>query len=165
MASRTAPIALPLAEIRKLGPADFPEFTDHLLRLDEESRRLRFSGTVSDRYLLQYALTAFTTGNALYGAFTGGRLRASAEIRALGPFRNPEAEVAFTVEADWQQMGLGSRLMERVLAAAGRREIRRVHVVCLNENRRMRHLAEKFEGHLLTRDGETSDYLIEISAA
>ena len=41
--------------IRKLWIAEAERYRDHLLRLDLESRRSRFAGTVSDAFLTDYA--------------------------------------------------------------------------------------------------------------
>jgi GNAT superfamily N-acetyltransferase len=53
-----------------------------------------------------------------------------------------------SVEKPWQSRGVGTALLERVLLAARNRQIERLHMLCLAENRRMQHLARKFGAQL-----------------
>ena len=59
-----------------------------------------------------------------------------------------EAEAAFSVEAPWQSHGIGSVLLERTLLTARNRGIKRLHMACLADNRRMQQLAHKFDAEL-----------------
>ena len=43
------------ASIRKLAPMEVFKFRDHLLRLDKDSRRLRFAHGVADSFIEKYA--------------------------------------------------------------------------------------------------------------
>lgn len=142
--------------IRKLWHGDLDAFRAHLLRLDENTRRQRFGGAVSDDFLIHYAETVFRVESVIYGAFVNGTLRAAAELRNLAEIWSPEAEAAFSVEADWQDEGLGTRLMDRILIVAQNRSIQKLYMVCLKENQRMRHLAEKYDARLTLDDGEAS---------
>ena len=54
----------------------------------------------------------------LYGYFEDGVLRGVSELHPLGAMDVATAEAAFSVESDWQGQGIGSTLMERILAAA-----------------------------------------------
>ena len=55
--------------IRKLWPTETDKFRDHLLRLDMESRRLRFGHGVSDSFIQEYAAHATEHGAVLFGYF------------------------------------------------------------------------------------------------
>ena len=55
--------------IRKLWPAESDKFRDHLLRLDKESRRLRFAHGVSDQFLEEYASRMNEQGAVVFGYF------------------------------------------------------------------------------------------------
>lgn len=145
-----------MTQIRKLWTPDLPAFRAHLLRLDETTRRQRFGGGVSDDFLHHYADTAFRLESVIYGAFVDGTLRAAAEMRNLAEIWSPEAEAAFSVEAEWQDEGLGTRLMDRILIVAQNRSIQKLYMVCLKENQRMRHLAEKYDARMSVEDGEAS---------
>jgi hypothetical protein len=70
------------AEVRRLWPADMPLFRDHLLRLDSRSRHERFSGGMSDDFLIRYAQNCFGEGDLVFGAFIDGVMRGAAELRS-----------------------------------------------------------------------------------
>jgi GNAT superfamily N-acetyltransferase len=131
--------------IRKLWITEAPLYCAHLLRLDPESRRDRFNGTVSDAYIRSFAAPSNFADAVVHGFFIDGVLRGAAELRPLVAY---EAEIALSVEQDWQGHGVGAALLERTLPAARRRGIKLLHLTCLAENRRMRQLARKFDADL-----------------
>lgn len=145
--------------IRKLWPFDYPAFRRHLLRLDTETRQARFGTAVSDSFLEAYAGTAARLGTAIYGAFAGTEMHASAELRALHPLGDSVAEAAFAVERNHQHNGLGSLLMDRIITTAQNRGIGQLHMICMRENFPMKRLAEKFGAQLKI---EESDVLGQI---
>lgn len=140
--------------IRKLWPTDTESFRDHLLRLDKESRRMRFAHGVSDAFIIDYAGRMHEMGSIIYGFLESGRLRAAAELRKLGNRWDHEAEAAFSVERTWQNQGLGTVLMGRVIRAARNRGIRRLFMSCLAENEKMRAIARKHDAALRFEYGE-----------
>src|SRR5664280_1909415 len=70
------------AEVRRLWPADMPLFRDHLLRLDSRSRHERFSGGMSDDFLIRYAQNCFGEGDLVFGGFIDGVMRGADELRS-----------------------------------------------------------------------------------
>jgi hypothetical protein len=70
--------------IRKLWPTDTGLFREHLLRLDKESRRLRFAHSVSDAFIEEYASRMGDFGSMVFAYFLAGRVRGAAELRRLG---------------------------------------------------------------------------------
>lgn len=135
--------------IRKLWPADLPEFRAHLLRLDADSRRARFAMVASDDFLASYAETAFALDTILFGYFEQGELRGAAELRMLSGDRSRMAEAAFSVEPACRHRGIGAGLMEQVILAARNRGIRRLYMSCLGWNRAMQALARRFSAELV----------------
>lgn len=131
--------------IRRLWPSDQEALTGHFQRLDNETRRLRFAGTVSNRFVETYAQTMFAAGSAIFGAFPDGKLRGIAEVRSLTDSLPRTAELALAVEPDWQARGLGEALFLRAITAARTRQITALHMLCLPENTRMRMLARKHQ--------------------
>jgi len=131
--------------IRKLWDVEAHAYRDHLLRLDHESRRNRFCGTIADDTIRSYAATARGPDVVLHGFFVDGVLRGVADMRIVRPLDLQEAEAAFSIEQPWQSHGVGSALLERTLLSARNCGIKHVQVSCLMENRRMQHLARKFE--------------------
>ena len=130
--------------IRKLWRVETHAYRDHLLRLDAESRRNRFCGTIADDIIRTYAATARGSDAIVHGFFADGVLRGAADLRILGR----DAEAAFSIEKPWQSHGVGSALLERCRLAARNRGIKLLEVCCLAENQRMQQLARKFEAEL-----------------
>jgi RimJ/RimL family protein N-acetyltransferase len=140
--------------IRKLWPTESEKFRDHLLRLDQDSRRMRFAHGVSDTFIEDYAARLTDMGSVVYGYFVDGELRAVAELRKLGDAWGREAEAAFSVESGWQDRGLGSELMGRVIRAARNRGVMHLYMSCLAENRKMQAIARKHSADLRFEYGE-----------
>src|SRR5579862_9817693 len=113
-------------EIRRLWPSDKEQFRDHLLRLDPQSRRLRFGGGVSDDFVVHYSEHCFGKGDLLYGVFVDGAMVGAGELRSSQAIwseqprfgRNIHAEAAFSVEESCRRRGIGEKLFKRILRAA-----------------------------------------------
>jgi GNAT superfamily N-acetyltransferase len=133
--------------IRKLWINETEIYRDHLLRLDQESRRNRFAGAVSDEFICKYMDVSSNLDAVVHGFFIDGTLRGAAELRPLGTFAK-EAEAAFSIEKPWQSHGVGTALLERTLLAARNRSFKLLHMACLADNRRMQQLALKFDAEL-----------------
>jgi GNAT superfamily N-acetyltransferase len=141
--------------IRKLRIGDLDTFRAHLLRLDPPTRRLRFGMAASDQFLQDYAERAFSINTVIVGCFMDGALRGSGELRFLFDVWPVAAEAAFAVEGPWQNRGIGRALMARIVAIARNRSVSTVHMICLAENRHMRHLVQTFEGVMHAEAGQT----------
>ncbi|MCB1384380.1 MAG: GNAT family N-acetyltransferase [Nitratireductor sp.] len=144
------PAGVPIGavSIRRLGPADLPQVTAHFLRLSSRSRRLRFGGVVSDTFLEQYASAIFEAVSIVFGAEVDGVLRGVTEIRGSITQWTQHAEAAISIEDAWQDRGIGDALLKRIIRAARNRGIAQLYMVCLHENRKMKHLAHKNEAIL-----------------
>lgn len=140
--------------IRKLWSTEIQKFRDHLLRLDEESRRMRFGMAVDNDFIQAYAERADFLKSVIYGYFVGGEMRAAAELRTIGDGWREEAEAAFSVETAFQDTGVGTDLLGRVILAARNRGISRIYMNCLSENRKMQRIARKYEADLHFEHGE-----------
>jgi GNAT superfamily N-acetyltransferase len=134
--------------IRKLWISETDAYCDHLLRLDLESRRRRFSGAVSDDFIASHARSATGLSVVVHGFFVGGILRGAAELRRFGSLLIREGEAAFSIEQLWQSHGVGTVLLERTLLSARNRGIKSLQMHCLADNQRMQQLARKFEADL-----------------
>jgi RimJ/RimL family protein N-acetyltransferase len=140
--------------IRRLWPTETDKFRDHLLRLDLESRRLRFAHSVSDGFIAEYAGRMTEYGSLVYGHLVDGKVRGAAELRRLGDSWGDEAEAAFSVEKPYQDHGVGTDLMGRVVRAARNRNIRRLYMSCLAENAKMQAIARKHDALLRFEYGD-----------
>lgn len=159
--------------IRRLWPTETDKFRDHLLRLDKDSRRLRFAHSVSDAFVEDYASRMAEYGSLVYGHVVDGKVRGAAELRRLGDGWGEEAEAAFSVEKAYQDNGVGSDLMGRVVRAARNRRVRRLYMSCMAENAKMQVIARKHEAVLRFEYGEvigeilpeTPDYFSMVAEA
>ena len=134
--------------IRKLWISETDIYRDHLLRLDGESRRRRFSGAVADEFIISHAATITGPDVVVHGFFVDGVLRGAAELRGGGSVFVRDGEAAFSIEQPWQSHGVGTVLLERTLLSARNRGIKLLSMHCLAENERMQQLARKFEADL-----------------
>ena len=146
--------------IRKLWPTETAKFRDHLLRLDRDSRRMRFAHGVSDTFIEEYASRMTEMGSIVFGYFEDGEVRAAAELRKLGDTWGQEAEAAFSVEKAFQEKGLGSELMGRVIRSARNRGVHHLFMSCLSENAKMQAIARKHEADLRFEYGEVISDLV-----
>lgn len=144
----------PGGNIRKLWPSETDKFRDHLLRLDRESRRMRFAHGVSDAFIEDYASRMSELGSIVFGYVVDGEVHAVAELRKLGEHWGNEAEAAFSVEKAHQEKGIGTELMGRVIRAARNRGVHLLYMSCLAENAKMQAIARKHEAELRFEYGE-----------
>lgn len=139
---------------RKLLPAEISRYRDHLLRLSRTDRHARFSGTVSDDGIENHCRNLDWSRTILIGAFHQGVLRGAVELctdRLIWP---DSAELAISVEKDFQEMRVGSALVRRALTIARNRSIRTIVIICQATNRRMRSLARRYGGTAEIDGGE-----------
>ena len=149
--------------IRKLWPAESDKLRDHLLRLDKASRRMRFAHSVSDSFIEDYAARIDANTALIYGYFIDGEVRAVAELRKLSDTWGREAEAAFSVEPPYQDRGIGSELMGRVIRAARNRGVQLLYMSCLAENGKMQTIAKKHEAELRYEYGEVMGEIVPAS--
>jgi GNAT superfamily N-acetyltransferase len=142
-------------DIRKLRPTEADKFRDHLLRLDKASRRMRFAHGVSDSFIEDYASRMGDMGSIVVAGLDGeGEVRAAAELKKLGDTWGRDAEAAFSVETAWQDQGLGTDLMGRLIRSARNRGVQLIYMSCLPENAKMQAIAKKYEADLRFEYGE-----------
>ena len=140
--------------IRKLWPKETDKFRDHLLRLDKDSRRMRFAHGVSDSFIDDYAARMSDMGSIVHAYVVDGEVRGAAELKKLGDTWGKEAEAAFSVEAAYQEHGVGTELMGRVIRAARNRGVQHLYMSCLAENAKMQTIARKHEAALRFEFGD-----------
>ena len=140
--------------IRKLLRSEVQLFADHLLRLDKESRRLRFTHAVSDEYVRNYAKTAADPGTIVYIYTLDGVVRAAAELKRMGATWGDMAEAAFSVESEVANMGLATELMGHIILSARNRGVKQLVLNCLAENQKMQAIARKYNAELHIEHGD-----------
>ena len=129
--------------IKRLWSAHQSAIGGHFARLEPETLRLRFGGRVRPGFVADYAEHILDLDAVVFGAFDGARIIAVAELHGLAGVQPAAAEAAFSVEPEWQDMGIGNALMCQVVSMARTRGIGTVHLSYLTENARMRRLARR----------------------
>ena len=150
------PALPPIAEIHPLAAE---EFEHHLRRLSLRDRNERFGHAVSVSFLSKYAFEACAASAAFAGCAIDGALRGIGELRIAAPLSSRIAEAAFSIEAPWQNNGLGTALMANVIDMARRRGIASIKINCRSDNWRMQRIAQRFGGTLAYAYGECSTVL------
>ena len=142
-------------EVRQLRPSEKELFRDHLLRLDRQSRSDRFNGGTKDEFLIAYADRSFSDGTSVVGVVEDGKVIAAAELHENPDPGEPTAEIAFSVEKEWQQRGLGGLLFERLIQTAMGLGYRMLRVTTHAQNAAMKALARRYGAKLTFEAGET----------
>jgi GNAT superfamily N-acetyltransferase len=117
----------------------------HLLRLDPASRQTRFFAPATDRSIS--ALVARARPRALVTFEPDGQIRGAAEIHegeAAGM-----AEIAVSVEAEWQHRGVGARLTAEATQLAARLGYDDIRLMCLRRNLPMMRIAKALSARAL----------------
>ncbi|MEQ1716802.1 MAG: GNAT family N-acetyltransferase [Hyphomicrobium sp.] len=150
----------PDGSIRKLLATENDLFSQHLLRLDKESRRLRFTHAVSDEFVRNYAKTASDPGSVVYIYTLDGVVRAAAELKRNGATWGHTAEAAFSVESKFANKGLATELMGHIILSARNRGVHHLVMNCLAENLRMQAIARKYHAELHLEHGDVTADII-----
>jgi GNAT superfamily N-acetyltransferase len=140
--------------IRRLSPIEGERVRDHLLRLDPESRRLRFGGLTGPAQIEAHCAGLDWRRAAIVGYLEAGAVRGLGELLPTAEGGSPAAELAVSVEPRWQNRGIGTALLRRLIVAARNRLIGRLYMVCLIDNHRVVRMARRFDGRLDVDRGE-----------
>lgn len=130
--------------LKRLSDTHRKEILKHFLRLDSQSRSSRFFCSTSDDNMNNY-VDKIDFKNGIFGIFNE-----NLDIIGLGEcvfFKEKDkmtAEVAFTVEKQYQGNGLGNKLMKRVVQYANSKDVHELHMYCIKTNQAILHLAKKY---------------------
>lgn len=129
----------PQIRLRGLEARDQQAHAAHLLRLSPASRRARFHSALNDGAVISYSQQIDWQHALIFGAFVDGMLRGVGELIPY-PDRD-EGEASFSIETDFQHMGIGKRLVLLTLLAARSSGLTRMHMDFIGDNQAMRRLA------------------------
>lgn len=134
--------------IRRLWPAEADLFIDHFKHLDDQSRAMRFGGAVHESFIENYARSALSADGIVFGAFVNGSLVGVGEVKFATDAFPWRAEAAFSVVSEWQDHGIGTALLDRIIAVAKNRSVSGLDLWCRTSNSAMRRLAEHHDAEL-----------------
>ena len=154
LSPQTGSEAVFLPVLRKLSPADQDQIEALFLRLDAPDRWMRFCGAVSTQMVASYSRNIDWSDTIILGCFSEGELRGIAELKILKNEPGTAAELAITVDHAFQDKGVGTLLVRRMLTIARNRFVGKIYMICAQENKKMQHVAGKMAAELVYRDGE-----------
>lgn len=138
-----------LGVFRRIAAVERDKVYDHLLRLDDEDRLLRFGNRRTDQQLRAYCDALDWQHGLVIGYVIGGELRAIGEFKPFGKTWFDDAEIALSVERPWQDRGIGSELLLKLIIIARNRMIRSVYMLCLPKNAKLVRLVRKIDAELI----------------
>ncbi len=118
--------------LRGLEQADTPEHLAHLKRLSPADRHLRFQGGMSNQALEAYCNNINWSDRLAFGIFENQTLRGMGEVCPLQ--NDTEAELALSLESDYQNHGFGRLLLLSLILGARRLGRKTLRMVYLSEN-------------------------------
>ena len=140
---------------RRLFPHEMDKYQKHLLKLSEESRRLRFAFPIKDEGIVTFVdkVSQGFTEHIIF-VIENDYL----DVIGVGhiSLADNTMELALSVADDWQGHGIGNKLMERCLEWCRNRSIKKGFMVCLQHNQVIKHLCSKHGLTLNSVDGETT---------
>jgi len=140
--------------IRRLATFERDRIRDHLLRLGDEDRHLRFGGHATLERIDTHCAGLDLARVVVLGYLVASEARGIGELSPLPGAWPRAAEVAISVERPFQGQGIGSALLRRLSQAARNRWIRRLHMLCLLDNGRMVRLARQLESRRSFEEGQ-----------
>lgn len=143
--------------VRKLTPKDISRLVTHMTGLKGEDRRLRFGGTVSDTYIVDYVENSFLLESQWFGVDVDGEIIAACHASV----HDTQAELGCSVVSEYRRHGLAQQMFDRAVTWLRSKGITEVYMHCLTENSAMKHIARKNHMTLESEYGET-DALVEV---
>ncbi len=138
-------------EIGAVLPSDKDTLAAGFARLSPESRRRRFFTTKTGlteeelRYLTEFDGVNHYALGALSVPDDGAGAEGIGVARLVRSETEPEtAELSIVVVDDWQCRGVGSLLLQHIVAAAAERDIKCIRATALTDNPQIRELLERF---------------------
>jgi RimJ/RimL family protein N-acetyltransferase len=145
--------------VRRLGRGDHGMVCAHLARLAADDRYARFSRPMNESALDNFCQGVSWLRTFLLGYFVSDEIRGLGELR-LRSYRDPSvAELALSIERDFQNRGIGTELFRGLLLLARSRGVQRVWMQYRMENLRLRHIAARFGARITVQQGEAEGYV------
>ena len=155
----TTRLAVP---VRELHAGHRTEILEHLLKLNEEDRRLRFGTQTPNEVIEHYVAGLNFSEDAVFGVFDADlQLIGIAHLAYLPAVKGQAraAEFGVSVLPEGRGQGLGTALLERSAVHSRNSNIQSLYVHCLANNKPMMHLAQKAGMQVEYAFGDADAYL------
>ncbi len=146
-------LPLPSVPVQHLNPRHREDIVRHLLRLQDEDRRLRFGRHMRDDTLREYVDGINFERDRVFGVQDADLNLIGFAHLALDPATRV-AELGVSVDPVARGKGYGFALLERVVLHASNHGYRVLFMYCLAENAIMMHLARKAGLTVVVEAGE-----------
>lgn len=151
--------------IRRLGAQHRARILDHLLRLGERDRHLRFGYATSDAQITSYVDQLDFERDELFGIFDRRlRLVGVAHLACLAGTSPRAAEFGVSIARPSRNRGYGDRLFAHAALHARNRGIDQLLVHALSENAAMLRIVRNAGAHI-ERDGAQSCAWVQLTPA
>lgn len=148
--------------VRELHTRHREEILQHLLKLNDEDRRLRFGTQTPDEVIKCYVERLDFNKDTIFGIFDLNlKLIGMAHLAYLPEIAGQAraAEFGVSVLPEGRSQGLGTALLKRSAAHARNTRIETLNVHCLSSNKAMMHLAQKAGMSVEYAYGDADAYL------
>jgi pimeloyl-ACP methyl ester carboxylesterase len=116
-----------LPHVRQLEELNATSIFQHLVRLDEDDRRLRFEAVVNDQYLVSYVSSINFNRDIVFGKFQNGTLIGVCHLAVFTEAGHAVAEAGISVQKEFRRCSTASELVDFTLKSAASRRITRVY--------------------------------------
>jgi RimJ/RimL family protein N-acetyltransferase len=149
--------------VRPLYPSDRQTYADAVAGMSARSRYLRFAAPKPRFSERELDFLTQPDGDR-HVAFVAIEPETRRGIGVGRYVRSDErtADVAIGVTDEWQRRGVGRLLLDRVVAAARAKGLTALTATALAENAGSRHMLGGAGFELVSRDGITNDYRVEL---
>lgn len=136
---------------RKLASFEGDKLIEHLCKLKDEDRRLRFGVVATDDYIKNYVTKSLTDEDSVWFIIGENRIIAACHVAIY----NGEGELGCSVDPKFRGLGLAQAMFDRSVTFLRSRNIQDVYMHCLTENQVMKHIAHKNDMTVVSCYGET----------
>ena len=141
--------------IRKLHAHERSLYADHLKRLPERDRRLRFASSGASETWIDSYVAGIKDDDLILAVVENDKVVGAVHVAINGAV----AEIGISVDSDHRAGGVGAELLTQAIAFARNRRAEKLYTLCLSENRSMVALARRSGMELHCDSGEAEAFL------
>lgn len=151
--------------IKQVDETYLKHYATHLKQLSEQDKFTRFGYKVSDFNIDQFMLGILYSPESHVLFVAEDESKVVIGFSHLARYKDNEWELAVSVNSDRQNTGVGSHLMSYAISYAKVHDITSIFMHCINDNRRIQHLARKHGLKVMSKDGGDITAKLEVPNA